>query len=104
MVEPIDVYTDMFAVTTGSFGANLVFSASPSTKEQTDPKLPRRVATVRMSMEHLKVMSFILCRAVKKAEADSGVCWPIPASNLSQLSIAPEDWTAFWAQPGPFTG
>jgi hypothetical protein len=97
MPEPIDVYCDAFAVTVGPYGANLTFQLSQAIPEVTSPKLPERVATVRMSVEHLKTMAVIITRQIKKIESDVGVSYKVPTQVLAQLGIAPEDWDDFWS-------
>lgn len=97
MEEPIDVYSDQFQVNLGPYGCALNFSVSSPT-----PPVPgqapqaQRLATVRMSVEHLKIMSFILQRQIKKVETEMGVTADIPAQVLNSVSISREDWDAFW--------
>ncbi len=95
--EPIDVYSDSFQLNTGPFGVTLNFMVSshappaPGTIPQSE-----RLATVRMSLEHLKVMTFILTRQVLQHERETGVKIEIPVEVLNQLRIAQEDWQSFW--------
>ncbi len=55
------------------------------------------MATVRMSLEHLKVMTFILRRQLMQHERQTGTRIPVPIEVLNGLGISPEDWDAFWA-------
>ncbi len=96
MVEPIDEYSDQFLVTTTTFGANLSFYLNTPHPEQTKVVPAERVATIRMSNEHLKVMAIIIVRQIKKMEAEAGVKINIDHRILNSLNIAPEDWDSFW--------
>ena len=96
MVEPIDVYCDQFMVTTTAWGANLSFLVNTPHPEPTKPVPAERVATVRMSNEHLKVMAMIIVRQIKKMESDTGVKIDVDPRVLNNLGIAPEDWNNFW--------
>jgi hypothetical protein len=97
MEEPIDVYSDQFQFNVGPYGCNLNFMV-------TDPVPPapgsapqaRRLASVRMSVEHLKVMTFILHQQITVAETQTGVRTEIPSQVLNSLHISREDWDAFW--------
>jgi len=96
MVEPIDVYSDQFMVTTTSYGANLSFLQSTAHPEPTKPVPAERVATIRMSNEHLKVMAMVIVRQIKKTEAETGVKINVDSRVLNNLNIAREDWDSFW--------
>lgn len=97
MAEPIDVYSDQFQVNTGAFGCTVNFSVSSATPPApgTIPQAERLV-TVRMSLEHLKLMTFILRRQVVEHERQTGVTIEIPVEVLNQLRVGHEDWEAFW--------
>ena len=97
MAEPIDVYADQFQINTSAFGCVLNFSASGPT-----PPAPgaapqvQRLATVRMSLEHLKVMAFLLHRQLLQHETQTGITIQIPTQVLNGLGVGQEDWTRFW--------
>lgn len=94
---PEDVYCDQFQVNTAVFGCTLNFSVSgPTPPAPGAPPHADRVATVRMSLEHLKVMTFVLHRQLLQHEAQTGTIIPIPAQVLNALQIGREDWDAFW--------
>lgn len=96
MVEPIDTYADQFMLTTTSWGANLSFLVNTPHPEPTKPVAAERVATIRMSNEHLKVMAMIIVRQIKKMETESGVKCEVDRRLLNNLGIAPDDWDDFW--------
>ncbi len=95
MPEPIDVYADSFTVTTGAYGGVVSFSLSPAHPSQGSPIPPERVATIRMSLEHMKTMIFVMRRQLIRHERDSGVRVDVPSQVLSQLQIPREDWDTF---------
>ena len=96
MEVPLDVYSDQFMVTTTAFGANLSFLVNTPHPEQSKPVAPERLATIRMSIEHLKLMAMIIVKQVKKMESDTGIKIAIDKRVLNGLSIAPDDWEEFW--------
>ena len=96
MSEPIDVYADSFTITTAAYGVALTFSLQQAHPSQVSPTPPERVATIRMSLEHLKTMIFIMKRQLTRHERETGIEVGIPAQVLSQLQVAPEDWDSFW--------
>lgn len=97
MVEPFDVYVDQMTIGAGPFGVALNFRktsprpVAPGTNLQVE-----EVGTVRMSLEHFKVMAFLLQRQIREVESQLGVQIPIPVQLMNQLKIAPEDWERFW--------
>ena len=75
MPDPVDVYSDQFQINTGAYGCILNFFATsrePAAIGGVQPQ-PERVATIRMSLEHLKVMAFILHRQLTMYERTAGV-------------------------------
>ncbi len=96
MEEPIDVYSDQFMITTTVFGANLSFSVNTPHPEQAKPVAAERLATIRMSIEHLKVMTMIIVKQVKKMESETGIKVNVDRRVLNGLSISPDDWEEFW--------
>lgn len=97
MPEPIDIYTDQFQVNTGPFGATVNFlSTQPTPPAPGTSPQAERLATVRMSLEHLKVMTFILRNQVRTHEEQTGTTIPVPPQVLNGIHISPEDWEAFW--------
>ncbi len=96
MVEPINIYSDQFMVTTTSWGANLSFLVNTPHPESTKPIPAERLATIRMSNEHLKVMAMVLVRQIKKMEGETGIKIDVDSRVLNGLGIAREDWDEFW--------
>jgi hypothetical protein len=97
MGDPLDVYSDQFQVNIGPYGCTMNFMlTNPIPPAPGAPPQAERLATVRMSLEHLKVMTFILRRQILQVEANSGVKVEIPMQILNAMGISPEDWNAFW--------
>ena len=97
MGENVDVYSDGVSLNVGPFGCALNFAMSPSTAQGGAPAaLAQPVATIRMSLEHLKVMAFLIRRQLRDYERQSGVEVSIPADVLNQLRIGREDWDECW--------
>jgi len=97
MSEPVDVYADQFQINFGPYGCSinfLVSSREPAAPGMVPPA--NRVATVRMSLEHLKVMTFMLRRQMMSYERSAAVQIQIPQQVLNALQIGREDWTECW--------
>jgi hypothetical protein len=101
MADIVDVYSDGVSLNVGPFGCALNFAMSPATAQGGVPAaLAQPVATIRMSLEHLKVMAFLIRRQLRDYERQSGVEVPIPADVLNQLRIGREDWEECWGARG----
>ena len=89
MSEAADVYSDGTIIGHNPFGAIIRFTKSPL-----EPGKPEDVAIIRMSFEHLKVLSYSLRQQVRKIEAEIGPIVINPAF-LNQIGIPPEDFRAW---------
>lgn len=97
MPEANDFYCDGFQMNVGPYGVTLNFSLSnPLPVAQGAPQPSDRMATMRMSLEHTKVMAFVLRRHLMKYERETGVNVQVPGGLLNSLQISPEDWQAAW--------
>lgn len=96
MPEPFDVYADAFIITLTPFGANLSFEIREAHPSPNAPPPLRRLGTVRMSVEHLKLMAMMLRNQVRAMESQSGVRFEVDTRVLAQLGIGKEDWDSFW--------
>jgi len=97
MSEKLDFYSDQFQVNTGPFGSTLNFLLSQPTPPApgTTPNAELLVS-VRMSLEHLKLMTFILRNQILTHEEQTGTTIPIPIQVLNGVRISREDWDSFW--------
>ena len=97
MTEPVSVFIDQFQLNTSPYGATLNFMLTdPMPPSPGTPPKSERQATVRMSLEHMKVMAFIMQRSVKQYEAQTGTTIQIPMQMLNSMGISLEDWDACW--------
>jgi len=87
-----EAYSDSFDSMGNSYGMVLNFNLSPSKMG----KEPTTVVRVRMSWEMAKVLTFILRRYIKNAEAKRGLSYPLPIDLLNELKISPDDWDMLW--------
>jgi hypothetical protein len=94
---PIDAYADQVTVTIGPFGCALNFAVSPAIPSVVGtPVAGQPVGTVRMSLEHLKIVAYLVRRQLLKYEQDSGVRVAMPMDVLNRLGIGLEDWEECW--------
>ncbi len=100
MTEPFDLYADAFTVTINPWGANVSYQLHEPHPTQQTISQPARLGTIRMSIEHLKAMTFMIRRQILQHEQGLGVKIQVPIQVLNQLGIAPEDWEAFWQEQG----
>jgi hypothetical protein len=92
-----DEYCDQAGINFNPFGATLnFFLTNPVPSMPGMATQPSRVATIRMSMEHLKMMTFVIRRQIQQYERDNGVSIQIPQSTLTNSQISREDWEAVW--------
>ena len=98
MTEPVSVFIDQFQRNTSPYGATLNFMLTdPMPPSPGTPPKSERQATVRMSLEHMKVMAFIMQRWVKQDQKPQNrTTIQIPMQMLNQMGISLEDWDACW--------
>jgi hypothetical protein len=97
MPEPFDEYIDQITMNINAYGIALNFrktSAAPIMPGTAPAAI--EIGTVRMSLEHFKVMAFMLKRQINEVESQLGISIPIPPQVLNSMRIAPEDWENFW--------
>lgn len=90
--EVQELYVDQFRVTGSAYGAALTFGLSPAHPTPGMAPPAKELVTLRMSLEHLKVMAMVLRKYLKNMEAQSGITINVPTQVLSQLGIPLEDW------------
>jgi len=97
MSEPFDEYIDGFSFGAGPYGAALNFQRTAA-RPTAPGSMPRveEVGSVRMSLEHLKMMAFVMKRQVDDVEKQLGIEIPVAFQLLNALKISPEDWQGFW--------
>lgn len=97
MSDIFDEYVDQFTMGGGPYGVVLnLKKSSPKPLAPGSSPQAEDIGTIRMSLEHFKMMAFIMKRQVDDIERQLGVEIPLPVSLMNALKIAPEDWQAFW--------
>ena len=91
-----DKYADQFTITITPFGANLSFGAREPHPATARTPQNQHLGTIRMSVEHLKVMTMVIRKQILQVERESGVKAEVSIMMLNQLQIPPEDWETFW--------
>lgn len=97
MGEIFDEYIDQFTLGAGAYGVALNFRRSnPKPVAPGSTPVTDDIGTIRMSLEHFKVMTYIMKRQIDDIEEGLGIKISIPHQLLNGLKIAPEDWQKFW--------
>lgn len=94
--ETFDEYADQFTITITPFGANLSFGAREPHPATARTPQTEHLGTIRMSVEHLKVMTMVIRKQILQVERESGVKAEVSNMVLNQLQIPAEDWETFW--------
>ena len=85
------LYSDGIQVGISPFTVTLGFTVAPQAQPGTQVPIP--VATIRMSLEHAKVMAIILRKQLKQFEQQLGQEIALPHQVYQQLGLSPkEDW------------
>jgi len=88
-----DIYCDQFSLAMTPYGIAITFSRSPSSPSPMQPVPGEPQAVVRMSLEHLKVLTMLLRRNLRQYELEQlGDTIRVPRAILSQMSLSEEDW------------
>ena len=86
-----EFYCDGVQIGLSPYTAILSLTKQPAGQDKTVPAV--KVAIVRMSLEHAKVMAIMLRKQVKNYEAQAGVEIQLPNSLYQQLGLSKqEDW------------
>lgn len=97
MPDPVDFYSDSVGLNVGPFGCVLNFGVSHAMPAPPGvPPQTTHLASVRMSLEHLKTMAYILRNQVRQYERQAQLTVPVPQEVLNALRIGPEDWRECW--------
>jgi Protein of unknown function (DUF3467). len=86
-----EVYTDGVEFQFSPYTVTLSFTMAPVGRGATAP--PERVANVRMSLEHAKILAILMRKNLKGVEDQLGAQIVLPSAVYQQLGISPqEDW------------
>lgn len=99
--EPADIFADAFKIFVGGFGSSLHFFLSDPDQEATPGGLlpSNRVATIRLTPELLKGLTFLLYRQVVMYESANPRIELQPdamARVFAGSGIDREKWDRFW--------
>lgn len=97
MPEPLDLYADTYQVSTNAYAGTLNFMLSDAMPSAPGtPPRSTRVASIRLSLENIKLLTFLLHRQIRQHEEQLGVNIQIPRQVLNTLQIGIEDWQTLW--------
>lgn len=92
MAEEVpDVYADNFRIHTNPYGVNLIFAKTHPDTLAGQPQRTLDQVIVRMSLEHLKVMTMVLRKSLRSWESQTGEV-NIPFEVLNAAGLSKEDW------------
>ena len=97
--QPVDIYVDTYQVSTNPYAGTINFLLSDAFPGSAAPGSPPKsvpLATVRLSLENMKLLAFLLYRQIKQHEENLGVNIQVPQQVLNALKIGAEDWQTFW--------
>jgi len=90
--EVPDFYADQFRVNVAPFGCAMTFGLSDAHPSPGQMQPAQDIARIRMSLEHLKVMTMLLKRQLKAYEEQSSAPINIPRQVYNSLGLSQEDW------------
>lgn len=89
--ETPDVYADQIMLTSNIYGVALSFLKSPPHPSPGQQPQAALQVTVRMSVQHAKIMAMVLRKNLKNWERETSEI-QLPHEVYNQLGISPEDW------------
>jgi hypothetical protein len=94
---PFDEYVDQYVMSANAYGVSMNFQkSSPKPISPGSNPVMSEIGTIRMSLEHFKILAYLLKKQVNDIEAQLGIEIPLPVQLMGLLKIAPEDWQTFW--------
>ena len=101
--KPPDVFADVFMINSNPMGAVLDFfartpynSITANGEGEIRGPIAQPVAHVRMTMEHAKMMCYVMWRHVVRQEDENKLRMEVPAEILKNNQIDEAQWRAFW--------
>lgn len=99
--QPVDIYVDSYQVSTNPYAGTINFMLSdPFPVAPGNPPKSVPLASVRLSLENMKLLAFLLYRQIKLHEENLGVNIQVPLQVLNALQVGAEDWKTFWEHLG----
>jgi len=87
-----EFYVDQMRVTSGVFGVAMTYGVSEAHPTGGGNRQVEEKVTLRMSLEHAKIVAMILRRHLKNYERETGTTIQLPANIYTSLGVAAEDW------------
>ena len=87
-----EFYVDQLRITLGAYGGAITFGLTPAHPPPGQMQPAQDLVRLRMSLEHVKVMTMILKRQVKAFEEQTGIAINIPRAVYNGLGLSQEDW------------
>ncbi len=87
-----EFYIDQFRVNVAPFGAAMTFGVGDPHPNPGQIQPVQDVVRLRMSLEHLKVMTMLLKRQLKAYEEQTGMPINIPRVVYNAVGLSGEDW------------
>jgi len=87
-----DIYVDRVRTTLSTFGAALSFGISEPHPENREESKIDELVTVRMSLQHLKIMLILMKKQLKEFEKANEFEVTLPKSVMDKLGLEEEQW------------
>jgi hypothetical protein len=99
--EPIkvpNIYSDNFSLAVGPYGAALTFGLTHPEPAGTEGPRVYPAATIRVSLEHLKVMGWIIHRQISQYQKQFDTIVALPETALKSVDAPRDQWRSFWGE------
>ena len=88
-----DLYFDNIRVTTTVFGVNMTLAlGNPHPEPDSEAKKQKKIATIRTSLEHAKILAMLLRKQIKTYEINTGIEIKLPSDIYTGLKLDENDW------------
>lgn len=88
-----DLYFDNIRVTTTVFGVNMTLAlGNPHPENESEAKKQKKLATIRTSLEHAKLLAMLLRKQIKNYENNTGIEIKLPSEIFTGLNLDENDW------------
>jgi hypothetical protein len=87
-----EFYVDQLVVSFGAYGVAITFGLTPPHPTPSQTPQSQELVRLRMSLEHVKIMTMLLKRQVKAFEEQTGITINIPRAVYNGLGLSQEDW------------
>jgi hypothetical protein len=88
-----EYYADQFGLAVGPYGCAMSFGLSDPHGAPGQP-----IVSVRTSLEHLKVIAFLIHKQILIYQSELNVDVPLPDKALESIKTTREEWLRFWSK------